>query len=130
MPKRAISSDKVFKGRLPFAQATLAGGFLFVCCIGTDRQGRFALGDARAQTQAAIDNIRALIEEAGGTLADVVKCTVYVTDRAHWAPMNEVYFANFDQDPPPHRVSCIVQGLGSPDCLVEIDATAWLGERA
>jgi enamine deaminase RidA (YjgF/YER057c/UK114 family) len=126
MPKTAISSDKVFKGSLPFAQATLAGGFLFVCCVGRDREGRFAIGDARAQTQAAIDNIRALIEEAGGTLRDVVKCTVYVTGREHWAPMNEVYFANFAEDPP-HRVSCIVSGLGSPDCLVEIDATAYLG---
>jgi 2-iminobutanoate/2-iminopropanoate deaminase len=129
MPKRAIASDKVFKGSLPFAQATLAGGFLFVCCVGRDREGRFAPGDARAQTRQAIENIRALVEEAGGTLDDVVKCTVYVTDRAHWQPMNEVYFELFDQDPPAHRVSCIVAGLGSPECLVEIDATAWLGER-
>jgi enamine deaminase RidA (YjgF/YER057c/UK114 family) len=50
-----------------------------------------------------------------------------VTDRANWAPMNEVYFANFAEDPP-HRVSCIVTGLGSPECLVEIDATAYLGK--
>jgi len=129
MPKRAIASDRVFKGSLPFAQATLAGGFLFVCCTGRDREGRFAVGDVRTQTQQAIDNIRALVEAAGGTLADVVKCTVYVTDRADWAPMNEVYFANFAEDPP-HRVSCIVTGLGSPDCLVEIDATAHLGTEA
>lgn len=127
MPKKAISSGRVFKPSLPFAQATLAGGFLFVCSTGRDLAGRFAVGDVRAQTQQCIDNIRTLIEEAGGTLADVVKCTVYVTGREHWAPMNEVYFANFAEDPP-HRVSCIVSGLGSPDCLVEIDATAYLGE--
>jgi enamine deaminase RidA (YjgF/YER057c/UK114 family) len=41
--------------------------------------------------------------------------------------MNEVYFANFARDPP-HRVSCIVKGLGSPECLVEIDATVYLGD--
>jgi 2-iminobutanoate/2-iminopropanoate deaminase len=126
MPKHTIASDRVFKGSLPFAQATVAGGFMFVCCVGRDREGRFAIGDVRAQTQAAIDNIRTLLEEAGGSLTDVVKCTVYVTDRADWQPMNEVYFANFFDDPP-HRVSCIVSGLGSPDCLVEIDATAYLG---
>ncbi len=118
VPKRAVSSDRVFKGSLPFAQATIAGG-----CA---RDGRFAVGDVRAQTQQAIDNIRALLEEAGGSLKDIVKCTVYVTDRAYWQPMNEVYFANFSDDPP-HRVSCIVSGLGSPECLVEIDATAYLG---
>jgi 2-iminobutanoate/2-iminopropanoate deaminase len=127
MPKRAVFSSKVFKSSRPFAQATIAGGFMFVCFTGRDAEGKFAVGDVRAQTQQAIDNIRILIEEAGGTLDDVVKCTVYVTDRANWEPMNEVYFANFRENPP-HRVSCIVSGLGSPDCLVEIDATAWLGE--
>lgn len=127
MPKRIVSSDRVFKGRLPYAQATIAGGFMFVCCTGRDSDGKFALGDARRQTPQCIDNIRALVEEAGGALKDVVKCTVYVTDRAHWEPMNEVFFGNFTDDPP-HRVSCIVDGLGSPDCLVEIDATAYLGD--
>jgi len=128
MPKQAISSDQVYKPSLPFAQATLAGGFLFACSTGRNLEGRFVQGDVRAQTQQAIDNIRALVEQAGGTLRDVVKCTVYVTDRANWAPMNEVYFANFSQDPP-HRVSCIVSGLGAPECLVEIDATAFLGDK-
>ena len=126
MPKRAVSSSKVFKPSLPFAQATIAGGFMFVCSTGRDVSGHFAINDVRAQTRQTIENIRALIEEAGGTLKDVVKCTVYVTDRANWAAMNEVYFANFSEDPP-HRVSCIVSGLGSPDCLVEIDATAYIG---
>lgn len=95
MPKRTISSDRVFKGRLPFAQATVAGDFMFVCCVGADREGKYAVGDARRQTQQCIDSIRALLEEAGGSLKDVVKCTVYVTDRSYWEPMNEVYFANF-----------------------------------
>jgi enamine deaminase RidA (YjgF/YER057c/UK114 family) len=127
MPKRAIYSDKVFRGSLPFAPATIAGGFMFVCCVGLDRAGHYAVGDARKQTQQCLDNIRALIEEAGGTMRDIVKCTVYVTERANWQPMNEVFFANFTEDPP-HRVSCIVSGLGNPECLVEIDATAYLGE--
>ena len=127
MPKRIVTSDRAFKSELPFAQATVAGGFMFVACVGCDREGRFAPGDVRAQTQVCLDNIRALIEEAGGTMKDVVKCTVYVTDRAYWQPMNEIFFANFKHDPP-HRVSCIVSGLGSPECLVEIDATAYLGK--
>lgn len=129
MPKRIITSDRIHKGRLPFAQATVAGGFMFVCCVGTDKDGKLAIGDPRAQTQQCIDNIKALLEEAGGSLDDVVKCTVYVTDRAYWEPMNEVYFANF-AEATPHRVSCIVNGLGSPNCLVEIDASAYLGDKA
>lgn len=126
MPKKIIESDRVFKGSLPFAQATVAGGFMFVCCVGVDRSGKVA-PDIRSQTQQCLDNIRALVEEAGGTMRDIVKCTVYVTDRADWQPMNDVYFANFT-DEPPHRVSCIVSGLGRPEYLVEIDATAYLGE--
>src|ERR1044071_5366163 len=59
MPKRAVSSDRVYKSSLPFAQATIAGGFMFVCCVGCDREGRLAIGDVRAQTQQALDNIRA-----------------------------------------------------------------------
>jgi 2-iminobutanoate/2-iminopropanoate deaminase len=125
MPKRTVSSDAICKSALPFPQATIAGGFMFVCCVGRDREGRFA-ADVGAQTQQCIDNIRALIEEAGGAMADIVKCTVYVTGREAWQPMNDVYFANFPEDPP-HRVSCIVSGLGSPECQVEIDATAYLG---
>lgn len=127
MPKRIVSSDRVYRSRLPFAQATVAGGFMFVCCTGTDKDGRVA-PDVTAQTQQCIDNIRTLLEEAGGTLDDVVKCTVYVTDRVHWQPMNDVYFANFATNPP-HRVSCIVSGLGRPELLVEIDATAYLGDK-
>jgi enamine deaminase RidA (YjgF/YER057c/UK114 family) len=128
VPKRIITSDKVYTGALPFAPATVAGGFMFVCCVGVDPNGRVA-PDVKSQTQQCIDNIKALIEAAGGTLDDVVKCTVYVTARADWQPMNDVYFANF-RDNPPHRVSCIVAGLGRPEYLVEIDATAYLGDHA
>jgi len=125
VPKRIIETDKVHKGSLPFAQATVAGGFMFVCCVGVAPDGSIA-PDVKTQTQQCLDNIRALVETAGGTMRDVVKCTVYVTRREDWQPMNEVYFANFVEEPP-HRVSCIVAGLGSTDFLVEIDATAYLG---
>ena len=47
MPKRSVSSDRVYKSRLPFAQATIASDFMFVCCAGADLQGQSALGDAR-----------------------------------------------------------------------------------
>jgi enamine deaminase RidA (YjgF/YER057c/UK114 family) len=56
MPKRAVSSSRVYKSSLPFAQATVAGGFMFVCCVGCDRDGSLAAGDVRAQTQQALDN--------------------------------------------------------------------------
>lgn len=130
MPKTTITSPHVFQPQgLPYAPATRAGDFVFACSTGVNAQGQFAAGDVKAQTQQTIDNIRALVEAAGGTLHDIVKCTVYVTNRADWEAMNAIYFANFHTDPP-HRVSCIVSGLWSPECLVEIDATAYLGKAA
>jgi enamine deaminase RidA (YjgF/YER057c/UK114 family) len=128
MPKRIITSPKLLPPRLPFAPATLAGGFLFACCVGTDAEGKFAIGDARAQTRQCLANIQALVEAAGGTMRDIVKCTIYVVGRENWGPMNEVFFEPFAEEPP-HRVSCLVVGLGSPDCLVEIDATAYIEGR-
>lgn len=47
MPERAIASGKGLESRPPFAQATLAGGFLFACCADTRREGKCAIGDAR-----------------------------------------------------------------------------------
>ncbi len=100
---------------------------MFLCCTGVDRKGHVS-PDVKEQTQQCLDNIRALAEEAGGTMSDIVKCTVYVVDRGSWQPMNEVYFANFAEDPP-HRPLCIVAGLGRPEYLVEIDATAYLSDE-
>ena len=91
MPKRSVSSARVYKSRLPFAQATIAGDFMFVCCVGVDLQGEYAVGDARRQTQQCIDNIKALLEEAGAGLADVVKCTVYCSNLACYATVNAIY---------------------------------------
>ncbi len=56
MPKRAVYSDKVFRGSLPFAPATIAGGFMFVCCVGLDRarqirRGRCAQADPAVPRQ-------------------------------------------------------------------------------
>ena len=62
---------------MPFAQATIANG------------------DVRAQTQPWIDNIRTLIEEAGGSLKNVVKCTVYVTGPGRLAADERGLFRQF-----------------------------------
>jgi antitoxin ParD1/3/4 len=84
MPRRAISSDKVLKPSLPFAQATEVGGFVFACSTERVVEGRLALGNAHAQTQQTIrdetrreagrQKLRRLLldgaESGPGTLAD------------------------------------------------------------
>ena len=127
MPKRAIILGQGVQRLAAIRQATVAGGFMFVCCVGA-RPLRPIRGGRRTRADASLPRQHPRADRGGRRHdADIVKCTVYVTDRAYWQPMNEVYFKNFTDDPP-HRVSCIVSGLGAPECLVEIDATAHLGK--
>lgn len=82
-------------------------------------------GDAGAQARQACENIKTLVEEAGGDLSCVVKLTTYVTDRAHRAPVYEV-LAEYFGDHAPASTGLIIDGMAHPDMLVEIDATAVL----
>jgi enamine deaminase RidA (YjgF/YER057c/UK114 family) len=79
------------------------------------------VGDPAAQTRQAIENIGALMELAGGSLADVAKIVVYVTDRAYRAQVYPVISSMFP-DPKPASTGLVVAGLAIPELLVEIDA--------
>ena len=127
MAKQVIRSPKVAESRLPLSQATLAGNVLYVGgAVAHDARGQLVgKGDIRAQTKQALENIKALVEAAGGTLLDVTRTTVYLTDLANYAGMNEVYGTYFPVDPP-SRATVRVD-LANPDFLVEIQATAFLG---
>ena len=125
MPKTIIRSDRAWKSTMNFAQATRAGGTLYACSVGLKPDGTLAGHDIASQTRQTIDNIEALIEAAGGSLKDVVKCTIYLAGREHYEGMNAVYFARF-ADEPPLRATVICD-LAFPELLVEIDATAYLG---
>lgn len=127
MAKTVIRSPKVAESRLPLSQATLAGNVLYVGgAVAHDARGQLVgKGDIRAQTTQALENIKALVEAANGTLLDVTRTTVYLTDLANYAGMNEVYGTYFPVDPP-SRATVRVD-LANPDFLVEIQATAFLG---
>ena len=81
--------------------------------------------DAGAQAGNALANIKSLLEEMGGQLSDVVKITVFVTDRAH---RRAVYaeIANAFGGKCPCSTGVVVDGFGRSEVLVEIDATAIL----
>ena len=127
MPKKVIRTPRVAESKLPLSQATLAGNTLFVGgAVALNEQGEIVgKGDIRAQTRQAIENIKALVEAAGGTMLDVTATRVYLTDLHNYAGMNEVYGAYFPIDPPA-RATLRVE-LANPDFLVEIEATAVLG---
>jgi enamine deaminase RidA (YjgF/YER057c/UK114 family) len=77
--------------------------------------------DPAGQARQALENIRTLMEAAGGTLGDVAKIVVYVTDRAHRAqvyPVIDEFFGEIK----PCSTGLIVSGLALPELVVEIDA--------
>ena len=126
MPKKVIRSPKVAGTSLPLSQATLAGNVLYTQgAVAFDEHGEIVgKGDIRAQTKQALENIKALVEIAGGTMLDVTSTTVYLTDLANSLGMNEVYRAYFPVDPPARATVRV--DLGHPDFLIEIQATAVL----
>jgi reactive intermediate/imine deaminase len=127
MGKRVISSPKVPKSKFPLSPATLGGKTLYLSgLVSTNERGEIVgKGDIRAQTRQTLENMRSLVEAAGGTLQDVTQATVYITNLANFAGMNEVYQTYFPVDPPARATVRV--DLVNPDLLVEIQATAVLG---
>lgn len=86
----------------------------------------FKDGPILAQSWFVLDRIRATIEDAGGSMADVFKLVQYFTDLDHFPRYNAVRRLFFPGEPP---VSTVVEVSGlmpSPEVLVEVEATAWL----
>ena len=98
----------------------------FVCTAGMlalDASGNLVgEGDAGAQTRQVMENIREILEEAGGSLEDIVYNMIFLKDLADYRAMNEVYATYFPSSPPAR--ACIQAGLVRPEFLVEIAATA------
>jgi len=80
-------------------------------------------GDPAAQTRQVLENIRTLLRQAGGDLADVVEMTVYVTDPAIMEPAGRVAQTYFG-DPLPAQTFIVVKALARPELLIEIRAIA------
>ena len=110
----------------PLSFATRVGDLLFVSGIpGFDEQG--ALPDGfEAQFGFVVKNITRVLDEAGATLADLVKVNVLLTRASDVATMNALYAGAFGPPPYPARTTCVVQALPDPKMLIEIEAVASL----
>lgn len=75
------------------------------------------------QTRRTLENTKRVIEAAGATMADVVRCTVFLTRASDFQAMNGVYREFFPKDPPA-RSTVVVAALVVPAALVEIECTA------
>ena len=110
-----------------YSQAVVAGNLVFVSgTVGKDMAtGEWPAG-IEAQAAHALKNLEAVLAEAGCSLDDVVKTTVWLTDPSHGAAIAEVYSQAFPT-PPPARSAPIVSGFPIPEALISIEAVALRG---
>jgi len=122
MTKKTINTTKAPSAVGPYSQAVKAGDLLFISGqLPIDPEKGFLVeGTIKEQTHQVMRNIRAICEEAGASLGDVVKTTIYLTDLSQFKAVNEAY-AEYFPEHPPARVTIGVVSLPL-NAHIEIDA--------
>ena len=124
--KKIINTKNAPAAIGPYSQATIHNNTLYVSGqLPIDpTTGEICGTDVKAQTKLVMENLLAIINEAGASTDDILKCTILLTDMANFAPMNEVYGSFFKSDPPAricYQVTALPKGA-----IVEIDAIVGL----
>ena len=124
MSKQVIQTNKVPAPIGPYSQAVIANGFLFASGqIAFDpATGELVLASIQAETKQVMENIKAILEEAGIHFGHIVKTTIFLSDMQLFAEVNEVYGSYFSSDFPA-RETVAVKTLPR-NVNVEISITA------
>lgn len=127
MPKQQVTTKSGASPIGAYSQGLRAGDFLFVSGQGPlDPVTGQIVGDSvEEQTARVLENIKAILEAGGATMADVVKVTAHLSDLSLFERYNKVY-ATYFPNPKPTRTTVGSQLLG---ILVEIDAIAYVGDK-
>jgi 2-iminobutanoate/2-iminopropanoate deaminase len=122
--REVVLSDRGPKPIGPYSQAIKVNGLLFVSGqISIDpKRNEFVPGDIRAQTERTLENLKGIVEAAGGKLSHVIKTTVFLKNMSDFAAMNETY-ARYFSAAPPARSTVEVARLPK-DALVEMEVIA------
>lgn len=122
--KKVINSKHAPKAIGPYSQAIEDGGLVFTSGILPidPVTSEIYNGDVRVQTELILNNLTNILKEAGCTLKDVVKTTVFMKDLTQFAEMNDVY-ASFFKENPPARSTIQVVALPKGSAIV-IEAIA------
>ena len=122
--KKIIATKNAPAAIGPYSQAVQAGNMLFASGqLGLDpATGQFPEGGVKEQTAQAFKNVKAILTEAGLTMDNVVKTTVFLADMGDFAAMNEVYAAQFEGTLPA-RSAVAVKTLPK-NALVEVEVIA------
>jgi 2-iminobutanoate/2-iminopropanoate deaminase len=111
--------------RGPYSPAVRAGDFIFVAGqapVDTTTD-KMSFGDIRHETRLVLNNIKRILEGCGAGMADVVKCSVFLSDGKDFAAMNEVYAEFFGAHKPARTT--VESKFAVPEMKVEIDCIAY-----
>jgi len=125
-----LDSGRVFPPELPLSEAVRVGNLLFLSGQLGLVPGTMTLvpGGIRAEARQALENMRTVLESAGSSLSEVVKCTVMLADIGDWPAFNEVYKTFFPARPQPARSAFGASGLGL-GARVEIEGIAVMPDQ-
>lgn len=130
MQKKCVFAPNGPPAQGPYSHAVAAGGFLFVSGQGPvapDGSG-IRRGTVREEARLVLSNLKAILDDAGSGLAQVVKVNAYLADMDDFAAFNEVYKEFFTESFPAR--TCIQAGRLPFDIKVEVEAIALLPEKA
>jgi len=124
MEKQIISTIKAPAALGPYSQAVKVGDMIYTSgqLAINAATGEFVNDDIKKATAQSLDNVKAILEEAGTSLDKVVKTLVFLKDMNDFADMNEVYSQYFSENPPAR--SCVQVAKLPKDALVEIEVIA------
>jgi len=124
--KIRVSSGAVWEDKIGYSRAVRVGNIIEVSgTAAIDRDKIISPNNVQGQTKFIIQKIERALKEAGGTLNDVVRTRIYVTDISQWEAVGKVH-GEFFKDIKPATTMVEVKSLIDPNFLVEIEATAIL----
>jgi 2-iminobutanoate/2-iminopropanoate deaminase len=110
---------------IPLSRGLLKGNILSIAgIVPMDETGK-VYGTLEEQTHKVLKRIKAIVEDAGGTMDDIVSISVFIKEASMYGPMNDVYQTYFK--PPVPARSCLVTGFVDPACLVVMNGMAIIG---
>lgn len=129
MPKDVLCPSNLSflpKPEYPYSPGTRGGRMVYTSgLVAWDENSNLVgVGDPGAQTAQVLRNVQSVLAEGGATMADVLKCNVYLPDIRHFQAMNEEFAKAFPENPPARTTVQAV--LAEPEMLVEIEAIAYV----
>ena len=120
--KKIIATEKAPDAIGPYSQATRYGDLLFVSgqIALNPATGEIVDGDIQAQTKQVLENVKAIIEAAGMTMQNVLKCSCFLQDMEDFVKFNSVYGEYFAENPPARET--VEVGRLPKNVLVEVSA--------